>query len=267
MGEPLRDDLVFVEFVGLPGAGKSTISRELISSLIRKGVKVATIEDIISTNWRNSSNPEKMVGRFTFYLFYVLRQAAFVRHILRYIVRTRPFSLADSLRTRHMFGLDEVYRKVSFGRFSDGYDIAICEDGFLQVIWSLTSMRRVPSDEDVGVLLEFLCSRHQIYPVYLLADPQTSLERMLGRERPRSRIAFRPRDEALQRLERQQEAIRCLYQVSSRISRRGGLCIPASQSVSGNVDAIVEEVLKFLDDDRAGDPDAALTDSVSVPQL
>lgn len=266
MGEPLRDNLVFIEFIGLPGAGKSTVSRELISSLIRKGVKVASIEDIINSNWRNSSNPDAMVGRFVFYLLYVLRQATIVRHVLRYIIRTRPLSLADSLQTRHMFGLDEVYRKVSSGRSSSGYDIAICEDGFLQVIWSLTSMRRVPSIKDVGALLEFLCSRHQIYPVYLVADPQTSLKRMLGRERPRSRIAFQPRNEALQILERQQEACRCLYKISSRLSRRGGLCIPATQGVSENVETIMEEVLENLIDKRAGGRGDDATAAAIVPQ-
>lgn len=266
MGEPLNDDLVFIEFIGLPGAGKSTISRELISSLIRKGVKVASIEDIVNTNWRTGFGSDKMAGKLTFYLFYVLRHATFVKHVLRYILRTRPFSVADSFRIRHMFSLDELYRQVSFGRFSDGYDIAVCEDGFLQVIWSLTSMRHVPSDEDIAKLLEFLCSRHQIYPVYLSADAHTSLERMLGRERPRSRIAFRPRDEALQRLERQQETIRCLYRVSSRLSRRGGLRIQAAQSVSENVETIMEEVREILVDDRAGGADATVTDSVSVPR-
>ena len=216
---------------------------------------------------RTGFNPDKMMQKFAFYLVYFIRQPMFVKYILRYNFRTRPFSLADMLQIRHLFGLDKLYRKLSFGRRFNGYDLVICEDGFLQVIWSLTSMRCVPSDEDITKLLEFLCSRHRIYPVYLSDDPQTSLERMLGRERPRSRIAFRPRDEALQRLERQQKAIRCFYQVANRLSCRGGLCIPASQSVSGNVDAIVEEVLIFLDDGRAGDPDGALTDSVSVPQL
>ena len=267
MGERLRDSLVFVEFIGLPAAGKSTISRALTSSLSRKGINAVSVKDILRMNRRPGFNPDKTMEKFAFYLLYFFRQPMFVKHVFRYILRTRPFSLADMLRIRHLFGLDELYRKSNFDQRSNGYDIGICEDGFLQVIWSLTPMRCVPSDEEITKLLEFLCSRHRIYPVFLSADPQTSLERMLGRERPKSRIAFLPRDEALQRLERQQKVIRYLYQVASRLSRRGGLCIPASQSVSANVDAIVEEILKLLDDDRAGDPDSALTESVSAPQL
>ena len=266
MGEPLNGDLVFIEFIGLPGAGKSTITPARMASLIRKGVKVASIENIGNTNWRKGFGSDRMPGKLTFHLFYILRHATFVKHVLRYILRTRPFSVADGLRIRHMFSLDELYRQVRFGRFSDGYDIAVCEDGFLQVIWSLTSMRQVPSDEDVAKLLQFLCSRHRIYPVYLSADARTSLERMLGRERPRSRIAFRPRDEALQRLERQQEAIRCLYRVSSRLSRRGGLCIQATRSVAENVETIMEEVLEILVDDRAGGADDTAIDSASAPR-
>ena len=259
MGEPLKEGLVFVEFIGLPGVGKSTISRELTAAFIRKGIKVASIEDISDADRRIGYEPNKMAGKFKFYLFYLLRHGRFVGHVLRYVLKTRPFSLADSLRIRHMFGLDELYRQVSSDRVSGVYDIAICEDGFLQVIWSLTSMRRVPSDKTITKLLDFLCSLRHIYPIYLLADPQTSLERMLGRERPRSRIAFLPRDKALQRLERQQEAIRCLYRVSSHLSHRGGLCIRASKSVSENVETIMEEVSELLVCDRAAGPDDTVT--------
>ena len=125
-------------------------------------------------------------------------------------------------------------------------------------------MRQPPSDEEITKLLELLFSRHRIYPVYLSAEPQTSLERTLGREPPGSRIAFLPRDEALQRLQRHQNVIQSLYQISSDLSHRGGLCISASQSVSKNSERVMDEALKILVTDREDNPDDAIVDLAPV---
>jgi hypothetical protein len=242
MAEHLESRLVFLEFIGLPGAGKSTVARKLHVALEKSGINVVSVKDVTASNRRTGRDFKKTVRRISFYLEYIIRHAGFFNLLLGYVLKTRPLSISDAFRIRHIFGLDEVYRQIESGRLSNSYEVAISEDGFLQVAWSLTSMRDVPRTEDVIRLLENLMSRHRIYPIFVMVDPHTALERMLQREGGRSRFALCARNEALTRLKHQRQLLRVIYEVSKHLSPCGGISLSALRNASENASAIKKGV-------------------------
>ncbi len=248
MEQPSENRVLFVEFIGLPGAGKTTIAREIMTNLKQQGIRVADIGSINRLEGGTGKSWKQKIGRLPFYFYFIFRHWRLSKSVIYYVLRTKPVLIEDVIKVRHVFALDETYRRMREGRLADNYDVAISDRGILHVVFSLTAMKRVPSRDSLRELLGIIFERHDIYPVMLSIDAHTAQERIVERETSASRYDFLSREQALERLTLHQATIAELFETSARLSPEGGLPIEASRSIAENTKVIAAAVCEKLRD-------------------
>ncbi len=130
MGSDLAAAGLCVEFLGLPGAGKSTMSRVLADLLHERGIAVTDPAP-------RAASVDPPLTRWATKLWYAAR--ALVRHPghtafwIRLIVRSRQRRLADAwtILVNWLYLLDRV------GRHHTAPGVYVMDQGLFQALWSL----------------------------------------------------------------------------------------------------------------------------------
>lgn len=180
----LHTAIRFVEFVGLPGAGKTTAANILALELSRHGWHVRT----------NTHLPDPKLSflrRQLSRLWVVVSQAGnpqFTRICLltlRLVVQSRQESLEDAVRVT--WNLWTVSAAIIRQRASAG-SISILDQALLQGIWSvMLTSRRKPSTQAWMQLLSAVGMKDFAF-VFLDAGPCVARERLFARRDTASRM-------------------------------------------------------------------------------
>lgn len=242
MEEPLTTQPLIIEFIGFTGAGKSTIERELVRTLRHQGLNAEDTKTLIA----NRLSPEKYnvrsVRRFAFYVRYLIRNWKFVWSVTNYVLNTKPLRFREMMMMRHIFFLDSCYKEMRSGNFSDTCEVAICSDGLLQIIWTLTLMKQAPSRDDLTRLLEPIAETHGVHPVIFRIDAEEAYRRICGRDESNSRLANLTREETIQRLESNRETLEEIYQISRKHSFSGSSSVDASMKMEAVLQTLTREI-------------------------
>jgi glycosyltransferase involved in cell wall biosynthesis/thymidylate kinase len=180
---------IILEFIGLPGAGKTTLTRLVAERLAAEGYRCAV------PRFHAQAAP---AGRGRRAWRYASRAATYLAH-LRLLCTTIRFGLAiRPLRLGRMKWLREIPDLVPVIRSAAArHDVVLLDQAILQAVWSATLHGSLPS----APLLERLihrataaCGGRVVY-LHLVVDPETAIHRIAGRAEGGSRFDRLPREE------------------------------------------------------------------------
>jgi len=176
MGSDIKDKTVFLEFYGLPGSGKSTISHLVAEELRRKGKIVA--EPTYDTDHRYSRN---------------VRRGIKLLRLIRYVLyNPRKYKeLCKQIRTNGYTGTEVLLQAANITPKLWEYDHAkadfvIFDEGLTQSAIALSANKGGNSENER--FLYDLCQQRSVRKLYINVTPETALSRMVGRDKHDSRI-------------------------------------------------------------------------------
>lgn len=118
-----------VEFNGLPGVGKSTLSDRFIKQLLKKNILIADLKDVVFKNQKNS---------FENYLYIIkkicsLKSIKFNIAVLRF---TKDYKLSKQ-NVVYALRLIKLYNKLIDIIDEDEFDYIVLDEGILQYVTSI----------------------------------------------------------------------------------------------------------------------------------
>ncbi len=187
---------LILEFVGLPGAGKTTICREVASQLNNQGVSFVSGDEILQ-QWRQQSTWQRLIK--------LIPQTQNQWQILLYSLflasQVKPTNRQSFSKAAKIFAnvkrLDAIAR--SAAPRTQNSQIILLDQGLLQETWSVGITGTTPSAESIKQELALLFHQRPMAIVYFQIDVDTALERIQNRPTSESRFD-RMHPEAAQQL-------------------------------------------------------------------
>ncbi|MEM8830727.1 MAG: hypothetical protein AAGE96_15405 [Cyanobacteria bacterium P01_G01_bin.19] len=169
---------LMVEFVGLPGSGKTTLSNLVAFKLESKGIKIVSREEILK-QWHQKKALSKLFKLFTFNS----NQWNILRNSLTFAAQVKPINLQSFLRAGRVFV--NVKRNDDLVR-ARNCQIILLEQGLLQTIWSIVITGSLPQFSYPKRTMVTLFDHRSIAIVNCKLDLNTAVSRI--KNRPRKKI-------------------------------------------------------------------------------
>ena len=169
---------IVLEFYGLPGCGKSTISHKLADDLRSKGLSV----------WEPSYEIDRKYGKTVRKVMKFAKLASFAicnyRAYMgvRVLVETNGYQGMSALHQ-----LANIAHKIDGYRLADRYDVTIWDEGLVQSSVSLAINASRKASENECSLMAYTGDVKYV-KVYAKVDIDTALKRMAGRTTNDSRV-------------------------------------------------------------------------------
>lgn len=151
-----------IEFVGLPGSGKSTITRALPGE------------------WPTSRNTDPPA-------LPLVRRLSLYRHALPFMLSLRPLEAEDTTRLRRIAAELRFYERPASGPL-------VIDQGMIQKLWSILLDRRGHSAAALQRLVVALAPSAPDLIVHLATPPDVAAERLVSRNGGNSRLQKLPPD-------------------------------------------------------------------------
>ncbi len=168
-----------IEFYGLPGCGKSTVSHELVKVLLKQGYSV--IEPIYILDHKKRPIIRKIL-KITATIKFIIKKPLFFKKIIKIILRfsdiTNTFSNIISFTTKFYY-LDKYHGKVDF---------IVFDEGIIQGIVSIMIDNLKFANKITEIYFEIIDGKYRILPVYIDESVTCSLKNMNKRETNDSRV-------------------------------------------------------------------------------
>ncbi|OQY40900.1 MAG: hypothetical protein B6229_00545 [Spirochaetaceae bacterium 4572_7] len=167
----------FIEFIGNPSSGKSTIVEDLTSTLRGDGFKVLNLSYEIARMGRK----RKILHKLLYYIKFTLIHPAKIIYIFAVLINSRQNSLKDFVKVYFNF---IFVLSLYTNRRNYDYDYVFYDQGFYQAIWSILI------EANTKVNIENLYTRLNEIPylVYLDVDRSEVERRLKLRETNLSRF-------------------------------------------------------------------------------
>lgn len=178
----MEDDLkrpIHLEFIGLPGCGKSTISHRLSVDLRKVGYKVA--EPSFDMDHQSFAIIRKL-SKLLFGVYYYCKDHKQYKFIAK-LVKSNGYKGSSALMQ-----IVNVAQKVVAYKQHNREDYVVWDQGIPQAAISLSThgLRHVSENEsDIYAMLPF---RPNVLKVFVYCDSETALKRMSGRKTNDSRV-------------------------------------------------------------------------------
>ena len=163
-----------VEFFGLPGAGKTVLARATAQALRARGLRVA--EPVAQLNRRPRA--QRATLKLAHAVLESARSPELSYRLARAVIASRQPSTGGSAK---LFVNFLVQRRLAVA--ARDADLAICDQGLLQAIWSLNLEAERPASDDelFQLLTRDTCPR---LVLFLDVDAERVLERLAARSDP-----------------------------------------------------------------------------------
>lgn len=170
---------LFVEFYGLPGCGKSTISHDVALSLRKKGKGVS--EPSFDIDHIKNSTLRKVRKLVTTILWYVCHNGTFRR--ISEIVEDNNYSGISKIEQ-----ISNIIQKVKEYRKRRGCEVVMWDQGIVQAAISLSINGNKSSSENLKELYDIIPSGLHIMHILISIDSKTVIDRMAQRKSNDSRV-------------------------------------------------------------------------------
>ena len=171
-----------VEFVGLPGSGKTTLSNLVASQLEAKGIKIVSREEILK-QWHQKKALSKLFKLFTFNS----NQWNVLRNSLTFAAQVKPINLQSFLQAGKVFvnvkRNDDVVR-------AGNCQIILLEQGLLQEVWSVVITGSLPQLSYPMRTMTALFDNRLIAIVNCKLDLNTAVSRIKNRPRKKKKDSY-----------------------------------------------------------------------------
>lgn len=227
-----------VEFVGLPGAGKTTIAHQVIEELTTRGTRCFAYSTAGSPEGREKRSGGllsklRTLGRLVSSCLTYPRLAL---HALIYTVRVNPFGLLSFRRLLTFLIRFRYVKEVMAG----DYDVLVLDQGPIQNLWSIaTTGRRRGHVEDLGRVVGDVLDEARPLVVLVAVEPDLAFERVAGRSTMRSRFDRMPPSEAKALLTRHAALFGQLVELADGFASTGFVRVDGRDPVQTNVSQIV----------------------------
>lgn len=163
---------VYFELYGLPGAGKTTLCRPVISLLKGKGYKVADLDDVYHRNCRNGSKYPVILNM----MFKVKCYSLYYR-------MWKVFLTCDTNDRNFSYFLKAAFLSFQIidAMKNGDYDIVLCEEGFIQYVSSFCYSTDLPESKHLSNLCAYMSSLLRFNSVHCCLDVDVSLKRINNR--------------------------------------------------------------------------------------
>ena len=156
--------MVYYEFYGLPGCGKTTLSRKVVYQLQEKGYKVADFSCIFLNE--NFGKP-KLIEYVR--LIFQIREYSLFYHYWK-LFRECHCNSKRRL-TNLMILTNKIFRESRKNR----YDMVLLEEGIIQFISSFNYLGAIRKSNRFDKIVKQLEKNVEICPIYCRLDVDTSL--------------------------------------------------------------------------------------------
>lgn len=238
MGVYLNKPSLVIEFIGLPGAGKTTIAQNAIESLTTDGYRCFGLSTL-----DKPESAEKAKGGFLS-KFRSLKQFAIacVRYrqiacdAFMYTMQMKPFSF---INLRRFFVLIARLRFM-VTLMKDDYDFIILDQGLLQYIWSIAvTGERPKNDKYLARLLKGILDEIPLFVIMVDIETEMAVERLVNRPTMRSRFDHMSPSKAQVLLSKHKEIFTQIVDSAGKFQKTGYLNVNGSQPIKQNVGLIV----------------------------
>ena len=181
------NEVFHIDFFGVPGSGKSTISHALAISLRKKGFRVK--EPSYHLDHSRTTTTRKLIkaALFAYYFFFQHRTLRAVD----FLVRQNGYS--GKPRLLHIGNI--LQKLFEYDKRNNGYDFCIWDQGIAQACISLSMTRRLDATANLNYIIKLLPKSIQRQYVFVDVALSIVLERLNQKRKLQSRIEL-IRDEA-----------------------------------------------------------------------
>jgi thymidylate kinase len=179
MAEPLTPPML-VEFVGLPGAGKTTVFHQVVAQLRAEGIAIVPRDEILQ-QWRNIAWFQRVLRLVpeTQNHWSILLQSQ------RLALQVKPLTRQSFLKAGKIFSNLKRIDAIAGDRRCP---LILLDQGLLQEIWSVGITGSPPAIEHLQQMLALLFYQRSMAVVHFEIDIETALCRLQNRPTESSRF-------------------------------------------------------------------------------
>ena len=230
-----------LEFVGLPGSGKTTISHLVASKLEAKGIKIVSREEILK-QWHQKNALQKLLQLFSSNS----NQWTILVNSLKFAAQVQPLNLFSFVQAIKIFF--NVKRNDAVVR-GENCQLILLDQGLLQEAWSVVIAGSLPKLSYLKREMLSIFYNRSIIIVNLKIDLDTSVSRVQNRQKKKKKDSYFELMDSAQAYSLVtkyfpylQEIINC-----ARIAEIPILDIDSSLPVEENSEEIVNWIISQLD--------------------
>lgn len=171
-----------VEFVGLPGSGKTTLSNLVASKLEARGINVISREEILR-QWHQQKALQKLLKLFSSNI----NQWNILRNSLTFATQVKPINLQSFLRAGKVFV--NVRRNDAVVR-AGNCQIILLEQGLLQTVWSIVITGSMPQISYPKRAMTALFDNRSIAIINCKIDLNTAVSRIKNRPSKKKKDSY-----------------------------------------------------------------------------
>lgn len=170
---------IHVEFYGLPGSGKSTISHKVADMLRKDGYNV--IEPSFATDNRNIPIVRKIKKIFQTLRFYVMYNEDF-KKLVNLVRKNNYHGIETFIQVINIIPKMLIYRRTNEN------SIYIWDEGIVQSAISLSTINDINSEKNKRDLYNIINCNYSVIKIYIDVSIKTAIYRMKKRSTNYSRV-------------------------------------------------------------------------------
>jgi len=193
----MKNRVVFLEFNGIPGSGKTTLSDRVIENMKGASYTVESYHQLIKKPTRNN------LKRLVRYLFSIKLSSFKIGYLaLMYLITNKKLNHENGLRVISLIVLFDFYQKKSL---ANDEEVILVDQGMVQQMVSMLFESELIAEKYVKKLIRYTQKKDMgIFIVNIDLDINESFERLTRREGNISRIQKLKKDTAMHTLIMQQ---------------------------------------------------------------